>query len=343
MSPVISLIIPHYNHKQSLPRLLESVLSQNILGLEVIIVDDCSDESCADVVDTFTAKGLDIRLIEHTTRQYTKNARLTGVEASRAKIIAFADADDLLLGEGSLAYHLQMFMDAGADIVHFPVIFLDEQGKSSKLCEWERPLGATLQGPDIFKNFILRNAETSHIWSKLYSRSLWLKILPIARSSGVLRYNEDFYLTSLLYFHANSYIGSNRVGYGYRWVIKHTEKAVGRAATDYLMLQEVIPYIRERGCQIEICEAFANILQSRIQLNIERLCKHVHREHGISIPDSVLSASSEYIDKDTFIKILLMGLPLERIQYLEKENKLLRRGLGNTILRYLIKRFTKNG
>jgi hypothetical protein len=86
----------------TLPRLLDSILVQSFKDLEVLLVDDCSDEPCGPVVQTYRGKGLEIVLLEHGERIYTMQARLTGIAAARGKIIGFADADDILWGKEEL-------------------------------------------------------------------------------------------------------------------------------------------------------------------------------------------------------------------------------------------------
>ena len=53
-SPFFSVIIPTYNPKEFLPRLLESIKHNDCLDkIEVIISDDCSTEPFDDVLEKF--------------------------------------------------------------------------------------------------------------------------------------------------------------------------------------------------------------------------------------------------------------------------------------------------
>ncbi|MCB6543605.1 glycosyltransferase [Desulfovibrio desulfuricans] len=58
--PELSLIVPHHNHLQCLPHLLDSVLAQDFKDIEVVLVDDCSDEPCLPLVEAYRTKGLNI-------------------------------------------------------------------------------------------------------------------------------------------------------------------------------------------------------------------------------------------------------------------------------------------
>jgi glycosyltransferase involved in cell wall biosynthesis len=89
--PNISVVIPLYNKGPYIARALNSVLSQTVQNFEVIVVDDGSTDDGADVV-----RGVEdprIMLIQQEN-QGVSAARNRGIEAARANLIAFLDADD---------------------------------------------------------------------------------------------------------------------------------------------------------------------------------------------------------------------------------------------------------
>ena len=90
----LSLIVPNRNHAHKLPRLLDSVLAQQGVRVEVVIVDDASDAPYGELLDGYRSQGLRISLVQSEQRLYTKNARLAGIRAAQASIVAFADADE---------------------------------------------------------------------------------------------------------------------------------------------------------------------------------------------------------------------------------------------------------
>src|ERR1041385_4399498 len=53
LMPEIAVIIPTYNRAPSLKRAIESVLAQSLTDIEVIIVDDGSQDDTQDVAQTF--------------------------------------------------------------------------------------------------------------------------------------------------------------------------------------------------------------------------------------------------------------------------------------------------
>lgn len=93
-----SVIIPTYNPRQFLPRLLESISHNQCLeDIEVIISDDCSTEEFDDIIEQYSEK-LNIRKIineEHTG--FPRAGRQNGATEAKGDWICFADQDDYYL------------------------------------------------------------------------------------------------------------------------------------------------------------------------------------------------------------------------------------------------------
>jgi glycosyltransferase involved in cell wall biosynthesis len=86
-----SVIIPLYNKAPHISRALRSVLSQTVVNLEVVVVDDGSTDHGAEIVRGFTDSR--VRLIQQSNAGVSA-ARNRGIETSVGKLIAFIDADD---------------------------------------------------------------------------------------------------------------------------------------------------------------------------------------------------------------------------------------------------------
>ena len=90
--PLVSVVIPTRDRAMLLRRALLSVVGQAYQDLEVIVVDDASDDGTADVVASLDEPR--IRYYRHDVRRYASAARNTGIEKARGDYIAFLDDDD---------------------------------------------------------------------------------------------------------------------------------------------------------------------------------------------------------------------------------------------------------
>ncbi|PET00263.1 glycosyl transferase family 2 [Priestia megaterium] len=92
VEPLVSVVIPTYNRGNIIENTINSVLNQTYSNLEIIIVDDCSNDNTEDVVKSFHDER--IKYIKHTKNSNGSVARNTGIKNSNGEYIAFLDSDD---------------------------------------------------------------------------------------------------------------------------------------------------------------------------------------------------------------------------------------------------------
>lgn len=95
MNPIISVIIPVYNKEKYIGRCIESVLSQRYNNLEIILVDDGSEDNSGIILDNYTEKYDKIKVF-HIKNGGVLAARNFGLENSTGEYITFIDADDTI-------------------------------------------------------------------------------------------------------------------------------------------------------------------------------------------------------------------------------------------------------
>ncbi len=93
--PEISVVIPAYNAAKTLGEQLDALTAAAIpFAWEILVCDNGSLDGTADVVADFHARFPQIRLVDASARRGPGAARNIGVDAARAPLIAFCDADD---------------------------------------------------------------------------------------------------------------------------------------------------------------------------------------------------------------------------------------------------------
>lgn len=91
--PLVSIIVPTYNHQDYVQETLESIFSQTFHDYEVIVVNDGSPDNTRSVLLPYTKSGR-IRYIEQTNHGQAA-ARNHGLALSSGEFVAFLDDDDL--------------------------------------------------------------------------------------------------------------------------------------------------------------------------------------------------------------------------------------------------------
>lgn len=111
--PKISIIIPVYNRVEFLEQCVRSALTQSILDLEVIVVDDGSIESPDFVLESFRSDAR-LRVIRQLNAGVA-NARNNAINISCGEYLHFLDADDWIAPAmlGELLSKLESFPQAG--------------------------------------------------------------------------------------------------------------------------------------------------------------------------------------------------------------------------------------
>jgi len=100
-----SIIIPNYNAERTIGKLLDSIISQNLKGFEVIVVDDCSTDFSKEIIKKYPVK-----LIELEKNAGAANARNIGVENAKSNLILFFDSD-VVLEKGYLEEAIRSLKD----------------------------------------------------------------------------------------------------------------------------------------------------------------------------------------------------------------------------------------
>lgn len=117
--PLVSVIIPAYNRASSIERAIFSVLVQTVDDLEVVVVDDGSNDTTAQVVEETVKRDSRVRLVTHKFNQGAQAARNTGMRAARGQWVGFLDSDDTWM-PNSLELRLAAARSRNVEVVHSP-------------------------------------------------------------------------------------------------------------------------------------------------------------------------------------------------------------------------------
>ncbi len=91
---MVSIVIPTYNQEGYIREAVDSCLNQTYKNIEVIVVDDGSDDATRDVLAPYIDRGLVNYIYQNNSERSA--ARNNGIRASSGEFIQFLDSDDLL-------------------------------------------------------------------------------------------------------------------------------------------------------------------------------------------------------------------------------------------------------
>ena len=112
----ISVIIPVYNAVGSLAAAVGSVLAHDPKNIEIIAVDDGSDDGSAGLLDSIAAKDGRVRVIHRENGG--QFAARQGIAAARGEYLMFVDSDDTIEAD-SMSIIREALADGDTDILMF--------------------------------------------------------------------------------------------------------------------------------------------------------------------------------------------------------------------------------
>ena len=92
----ISVIIPVFNVEPYLAECLDSILEQKNVALEVICVEDASEDGSKDILKRYAKEDKRIRILENRKNRGLSYTRNRGLLSANGKYVLFVDSDDML-------------------------------------------------------------------------------------------------------------------------------------------------------------------------------------------------------------------------------------------------------
>lgn len=168
MEELLSIIIPVYNIENYLEKCLDSVLNQTYNNLEIIAIDDGSDDASLNILKIYAKK--DKRLIViHKENEGVFLARLTGMKMCNGKYIGFVDGDDVV-ENGMFELLMSNAKKYNADISHCGYVMDFPDGHSDYYYNTGKKIFQNnLEG---LKDLLEGKFVEPGLWNKIYKRKL---------------------------------------------------------------------------------------------------------------------------------------------------------------------------
>ena len=91
--PFFTVILPLYNKEKHVENSIKSILNQTFTDFELLIINDCSTDSSANIAATYLSEK--VTLIQNKKNSGLAATRNTGIRKASSNYVTFLDADDL--------------------------------------------------------------------------------------------------------------------------------------------------------------------------------------------------------------------------------------------------------
>lgn len=168
---ILTIVIPVYNTEKYLKQCLDSILQQNIDGLEIICVNDGSRDSSLDILQTYKEKNNCIKLINKNNSGYGDTVN-QGIRIASGRYIGIVESDDFVVEE-VLSELVKLAIDNDADIVkgNYNNFFSDDNRMEYFDNLREVPKLQIINSKDYKQLFFVAPS----IWSGIYKRDFLLE------------------------------------------------------------------------------------------------------------------------------------------------------------------------
>ena len=242
MFSLVSIITPCYNAGLSISKTIESVLSQTYSNWEMIIVDDCSKDNSAKIVNRYVQIDSRIRFLKTEkpsgSPAYPRNI---GIGAARGRYIAFLDSDDMWL-PNKLKEQLDIIKQEDVAIVFSNYEKIDSEGKRNQ---------RIITAPTIVDYSMLLKGNCIGCLTAMYDTEkveklffkkighedylMWLSIL----KKGFKAKNTN--TVAALYRVGNQSVSSNKLKIlSWQWNILRNEEKLGLIKASYFYLHYAV-------------------------------------------------------------------------------------------------------
>lgn len=168
-----SVIIPVFNVEKYINRCVKSILSQRYNDLEIILIDNGSEDSSGILCDNYAERYSNITTY-HIPNGGVSSARNFGLAKAQGEFICFVDADDYLVG--NLFSDMENQLDSEIDLLVFSYYNsleknLSETTRSAKILPIEGRKDRN-QFIALFTELFLSDMMYT-VWNKIYRREFW--------------------------------------------------------------------------------------------------------------------------------------------------------------------------
>ena len=284
-NPKITMIIPVYKTGDFIKYVVRSIQNQNILNIEIILINDFSNDNnyTLNIIEKIQEEDPRIILINNKKNMGILYSRSIGALQSKGEYIMTLDHDDFILDEDVFDTSYKAAKNGDFDIISFLSINAKEYNPQKKdviPSDIKIPHNHIVLQPELSIYTFFENDKFHWfdytIWGKLYKNSIYKKavnFLTYERYSVYVAYNEDFIGVFAICNVAESYKFIRKYGVfhrDYEASTSHTEKQERRVFSDIFFSEIIVDLAKNQFKKYSIV-----FLELRVYISSEENNKYL--------------------------------------------------------------------
>ena len=227
-NPKISIVIPMYNEEKNALGVIRSVQNQSIEELEIVVVNDNSNDGTLSVLKKLQEEDPRITILTNKSNRGVIYNRIFGALKSKGEYITYLDADDGLCNykilEKAYNFATEEF-DEKIDMIHYQTCgaVVDENGEIGNFILFNtfnpRNFRKVLRQPEISDNYFQKGNNitgSGFVFDKIFSRELIRRtadyIGPDYWNQNLI-FSDDFLLCYAAMRMTNTMVNLGEIGY----------------------------------------------------------------------------------------------------------------------------------
>lgn len=342
----VTVIIPIYNTFKSLTQCVNSVLSQTLKDIEIVLINDGSSNSKTDkICNKYYKSYNNIKYIKKESNEGVEMARLDGIYIAEGKYIFFLDSDDWI-EPFTLKLLYENAEKTNADYVEIGARYVYDSYKIFKH-DINQPIIGIIEQPELFENYFISFFGDASlrvtIWGRLYRRNIF-NIIKL-NAYGFI-YGEDLMTQLMIFPSLKKIMILKEIGYNYRYggmSSKYNPRIFYDLKRQHLIKKNLIKKYNYHKAYPVLNYHLKEVLKSMIfqmiiygKKNRDEILDRLKKEREDEIYEDILNIESNDIFIESFKKY-------EFDKIIEIFNNKMRKERKNLILKKLIKyilRFT---
>ena len=303
----VSIVIPIYNAERYLRQCLGSLAFQTLRDIEVICIDDCSEDGSREILEGYAAKESCVRILRLPENLGQGTARNRGLEIAHGEYVYFMDADDELANQDVLFRLVQEIDRDNLDVLFFDAETVIDDGVCNVVVRAEdyirkNDYSVVSSGQELLSEFLKNREYTVSPCLAIYRRS-FLEENNIRFPSDHIFYEDNIFMTRVM-------LAAKRASHR-PWHLYVRKVHAGST----VMSKPTIRHLRGHlACYRDVCELLEHSDWDRLTrkvLNDRRVVYKLNVRRTVDSYPDLLDSTNDELNKDELVLLhAIMKYPI---------------------------------